>query len=43
MARATGLGQQPQCEVELTTGRANSRPWWTRGFEATGPDSDADA
>jgi hypothetical protein len=37
VARATGLGRQPQCEVELTTVRANSEHWWTVGFEATGP------
>jgi hypothetical protein len=37
VARAPGLGQQPQCEVELTTVRANSQHWWTLGFEATGP------
>jgi hypothetical protein len=37
VARATGLDRQPQCEVELTTVRANSRAWWTLGFEATGP------
>jgi hypothetical protein len=37
VARATGLRQQPQCEVELTTVHANSQHWWTLGFEATGP------
>ena len=37
VARATVLGQQPQCEVELTAVRANSQDWWTLGFEATGP------
>ena len=37
VARAPGLGEEPQCEVELTTVRANSHHWWTLGFEATGP------
>jgi hypothetical protein len=37
VARVPGLGQQPQCEVELTTVHANSQHWWTLGFEATGP------
>ena len=35
--RAPGLGQQPQCEVELTEVRACGQHWWTLGFEATGP------
>src|ERR1700722_3476642 len=33
VAPATGLGRQPQCEVELTTVRANRQHWWTLGFE----------
>ena len=37
MARAPGLGQQPQCEVELTEVRTRGQHWWTLGFEATGP------
>jgi hypothetical protein len=37
VARAPGLGQQPQCEVELTEVCARGQPWWTLGFEATGP------
>ena len=37
VAPATGLGRQPQCEVELTTVRSNRQHWWTLGFEATGP------
>ena len=37
VARGRGLGQQPQCQVELTEVRALGRDWWTLGFEATGP------
>jgi hypothetical protein len=37
VARAPGLGQQPQCEVELTEIHTSSQHWWTLGFEATGP------
>ncbi len=37
VARAPGPGQQPRCEVELTEVRARGQPWWTLGFEATGP------
>jgi hypothetical protein len=37
VARAPGLGQQPQCEVELTEVRTRGQDWWTLGFEATGP------
>ncbi len=36
---ATGarqLGEQPQCEVELTEIHAAGEVWWTLGFEATG-------
>ena len=37
VARGPGLGQPPQCEVELTEIRAGGQHWWTLGFEATGP------
>ena len=37
-AQAPGLGQEPQCAVELTEVRTSGRDWWTLGFEATGPD-----
>ena len=37
VAGAPGLGQQPQCEVELAEVRASSQHWWTLGLEATGP------
>ena len=37
VARAPGLGQQPQCEVELTEVHTSSGHWWTLGLEATGP------
>ena len=37
MARAQELGQQPQCEVELTEVHTRGQHWWTLGFEATGP------
>ena len=37
VARAPGPGQQPRCEVELTEVHARGQPWWTLGFEATGP------
>jgi hypothetical protein len=37
VARAPGLGQQPQCEVELTEVHTRSQHWWTLGLEATGP------
>ena len=37
VATAAGLGQQPQCEVELTEIRISGQDWWTLGFEATGP------
>jgi hypothetical protein len=36
VARATGMGQQPQCEVELTEVHAHGQYWWTLGFEASG-------
>ena len=39
VARAPGLGQQPQCEVELTEVHTRGQHWWTLGFEATGPAS----
>jgi len=31
------LGEQPQCEVELTEVQTGGQDWWTLGFEATGP------
>ena len=37
-AQAAGVGQEPQCAVELTEVRTSGRDWWTLGFEATGPD-----
>jgi hypothetical protein len=37
MALAAGLGQQPQCGVELTEVHSGGQHWWTLGFEATGP------
>ena len=37
MALATGLGDEPQCGVELTEIRTGGQDWWTLGFEATGP------
>jgi hypothetical protein len=37
VATAAGLGQQPQCEVELTEVHTSGQHWWTLGFEATGP------
>ena len=37
VARPPGLGQEPQCEVELTEVRTRGQDWWTLGFEATGP------
>jgi hypothetical protein len=37
VARAPGLGQESQCEVELTEVRAGGQDWWTLSFEATGP------
>jgi hypothetical protein len=36
-ARGPGLGEQPQCEVELTEVQTRGQDWWTLGFEATGP------
>lgn len=35
--RVPGLGQEPGCAVELTEVRVRGEPWWTLGFEATGP------
>ncbi len=32
-------GVQAGCEVELTEVRVRRQPWWTLGFEATGPAS----
>ncbi len=37
VAPAPGLGQEPQCEVELTEIQTSGQDWWTLGFEATGP------
>ncbi len=37
LARAAGLGNEPQCEVELTEVGTRDEDWWTLGFEATGP------
>ena len=37
VARAAELGQEPLCEVELTEVHTGGQPWWTLGFEATGP------
>jgi hypothetical protein len=37
VAPAAGLGQQPQCEVELTEVHVRGQDWWTLGFEASGP------
>ena len=37
VARATGLGDERGCEVELTEVRTGGQDWWTLGFEATGP------
>jgi hypothetical protein len=37
VAPAPGLGQEPQCEVELTEIHTSGQDWWTLGFEATGP------
>ncbi len=36
-ARGLRLGEQPQCEAELTVVRTLGLDWWTLGFEATGP------
>ena len=36
-ARGPRLGEQPQCEVELTEVQTRGQDWWTLGFEATGP------
>jgi hypothetical protein len=35
--RVPGLSHQPGCAVELTEVRVRGEPWWTLGFEATGP------
>lgn len=34
---ATEQAGQPACSVELAEARARGKPWWTIGFEATGP------
>ena len=36
-ARDRGLGERPECAVELTDIHAGGEAWWTLGFEATGP------
>jgi hypothetical protein len=41
-SQATGvgvprLGEEPRCAVELTEVHVRGEPWWTLGFEATGP------
>jgi hypothetical protein len=41
-SQATGvgvgrLGEEPRCAVELTEVDMRGEPWWTLGFEATGP------
>ena len=36
-APGLGLGQEPGCAVELTEVHVRGEPWWTLGFEATGP------
>ena len=41
-SQATGpgvprLGKEPRCAVELTEVDVRGGPWWTLGFEATGP------
>ena len=43
-SQATGvgvprLGEEPGCAVELTEVDVRGEPWWTLGFEATGPAS----
>jgi len=35
--RGPGPGGEPACSVELTEVHTCGRPWWTLGFEATGP------
>ena len=35
--RARGLGEHPECHVELTEVHMTGQAWWTLGFEATGP------
>lgn len=37
LAGIPGLGEQPGCAVELTEVITQGEPWWTLGFEATGP------
>jgi hypothetical protein len=37
VALAVGLGDEPQCGVELAEVRTGGQHWWTLGFEATGP------
>jgi hypothetical protein len=37
VTRARGLGQAPECEVELTEIRTRGQDWWSLALEATGP------
>lgn len=37
VAHATGMGQPPGCDIELTEVRMCGQDWWSLGFEATGP------
>jgi hypothetical protein len=37
VARASGLDQEPQCDVELTEVSTIGQDWWTLGLEASGP------
>ncbi|MFG1818250.1 hypothetical protein ACGFIF_31110 [Kribbella sp. NPDC049174] len=37
VACASGLDQEPQCDVELTEVSSIGQDWWTLGFEASGP------
>jgi hypothetical protein len=36
-AGARRLAGEPRCAVELTALRTSGQPWWSLGFEATGP------
>ncbi len=37
VARASGLDQEPRCNVELTEVSTIGQDWWTLGFEVSGP------
>jgi hypothetical protein len=37
LAGVSGVGEEPGCAVELTEVITRGEPWWTLGFEATGP------